>query len=366
MDEKDGRSNGLLSLIHIWGQLSNPPSAAFLENVRGFEDSIAHRRLIRMLRSRGYTTEEYIASPTHLGIPNSRVRYYLIAYLSSDPKLSPKYVAGPDQDDDIPPNWEMGLPINGNDSIQSTSSIQPISLDKYLLTHEEELNTEGGIKKYLADKKDLERLERVNFRVDVGVRSSLCTTTITKHYLGALGKGGPLLACSAEGHVLNNLSDGIWGDADLEVDDCSEKEGEIDLSKRKKIAEETVEMKKNNELITDVPKVEKSEFPHYTSSLHIDGTSKICRDRFKKLNSSSGTHLRTLTERELLRLAGFPEDFCFPASISYKSACQLVGNSINVTVVGVVLSRLVKGGFIRVDTTRPQHLKQKGKRKCLE
>ena len=50
-----------------------------LENVKGFEISNAHQLFISTLRDCKYRIREFLLSPDQFGIPNSRLRYYLLA-----------------------------------------------------------------------------------------------------------------------------------------------------------------------------------------------------------------------------------------------------------------------------------------------
>lgn len=50
-----------------------------MENVVGFEKSLARERYLKVLDEAGFTYHEYIMSPTFLGVPNTRRRYYCIA-----------------------------------------------------------------------------------------------------------------------------------------------------------------------------------------------------------------------------------------------------------------------------------------------
>eukprot|EP00388_Colpodella_angusta_P006152 GDKJ01018432.1.p1 GENE.GDKJ01018432.1~~GDKJ01018432.1.p1 ORF type:complete len:429 (-),score=77.37 GDKJ01018432.1:50-1204(-) len=324
-DEKDRRSSGLLSLIETWGSLSNPPSAAFLENVKGFEDSIAHTRLLKMLHARGYSTEEFLASPTHIGIPNSRVRYYLIAYLSGDKKAQdcPLYVPDENRDEAEAPEWLAGLPGLVRSEIPEVRRLGEFLMSKE--EEEEKIKEKGFLEKYKCDTRDLKRLEKANFFVDLCGRDSICSTTITKHYLSALGKGGPIVLCDSDGRVVEETKKAEF--------DCQskeeEEEGEGALKKRRKEVDETEEW----------------ILPSVDSELHIGKTREIAKSRFQTVPVSDPNFkfiLRTFTERELLRLAGFPDCFSFPDSVSYKSVTQLVGNSINVTVVSRVLRHLIE------------------------
>ncbi|KAL8437225.1 hypothetical protein Efla_006586 [Eimeria flavescens] len=79
LDAADGRATGLLHLLSLLEASSSPPLFFFLENVRGFEHSDTRQRMQQVLRAKGYLVKEFLLSPTQLGIPNTRVRYYCLA-----------------------------------------------------------------------------------------------------------------------------------------------------------------------------------------------------------------------------------------------------------------------------------------------
>uniref|UniRef100_A0A1A9W237 tRNA (cytosine(38)-C(5))-methyltransferase n=1 Tax=Glossina brevipalpis TaxID=37001 RepID=A0A1A9W237_9MUSC len=77
-DIEDNRSHGLM---HICSLL---PECKFvhyilMENVKGFEESLAHSMYIEALKKGGFYYREFILSPTQLNIPNTRYRYYCMA-----------------------------------------------------------------------------------------------------------------------------------------------------------------------------------------------------------------------------------------------------------------------------------------------
>ncbi|KAI0369954.1 S-adenosyl-L-methionine-dependent methyltransferase [Pilatotrama ljubarskyi] len=55
------------------------PQRLLVENVAGFETSSTRERLLATLRTLGYHTLELLITPLQFGIPNSRLRYYLLA-----------------------------------------------------------------------------------------------------------------------------------------------------------------------------------------------------------------------------------------------------------------------------------------------
>ncbi|KAF7310396.1 Dna methyltransferase [Mycena chlorophos] len=55
------------------------PTHFLVENVAGFEASTTRKILISTLQNLGYSTVELLLTPLQFGIPNSRLRYYLLA-----------------------------------------------------------------------------------------------------------------------------------------------------------------------------------------------------------------------------------------------------------------------------------------------
>lgn len=61
-------------------------------------------------------------------------------------------------------------------------------------------------------------------------------------------------------------------------------------------------------------------------------------NNLEDLELKKSLKLRFFTPKEISRLMSFPEEFNFPDSITTKQKCQLLGNSINVAVVGKLIS----------------------------
>ena len=77
LDTSDNRATGLMYLIEILPKVT--PDFIFLENVVGFEVSDSRKILVETIVRLGFQFTEWIISPTQLGIPNNRPRYYLTA-----------------------------------------------------------------------------------------------------------------------------------------------------------------------------------------------------------------------------------------------------------------------------------------------
>jgi site-specific DNA-cytosine methylase len=80
-DLEDPRATSFIRLTKILTQMPEEtlPSHLALENVAGFGESQARRRLIETLTGRGFRFQETFLCPMDLGIPMRRPRYYLAA-----------------------------------------------------------------------------------------------------------------------------------------------------------------------------------------------------------------------------------------------------------------------------------------------
>ncbi|XP_039982589.1 tRNA (cytosine(38)-C(5))-methyltransferase isoform X2 [Xiphias gladius] len=83
-DIHDPRTKSLLYLLDLLPRLRRLPRFILLENVKGFESSSARELLVKTLMECGYTFQEMMVSPTSVGIPNSRLRYFLIAKIATE------------------------------------------------------------------------------------------------------------------------------------------------------------------------------------------------------------------------------------------------------------------------------------------
>ena len=81
MASDDPRSRSFLTLVNNLSEMKCPPRYLFLENVKGFEISDTRELLKSALQSKDYHVQEVLVSPIDFGIPNSRLRYYMMAKL---------------------------------------------------------------------------------------------------------------------------------------------------------------------------------------------------------------------------------------------------------------------------------------------
>jgi len=78
-DNKDRRTDSFFHLMHTLKEMHHKPNYLLLENVKGFEVSRTRDEFVGILRSLGYEFQEFLLSPVQFGIPNSRLRFYLLA-----------------------------------------------------------------------------------------------------------------------------------------------------------------------------------------------------------------------------------------------------------------------------------------------
>ncbi|KAH8799498.1 S-adenosyl-L-methionine-dependent methyltransferase [Flagelloscypha sp. PMI_526] len=83
---RDPRAQSFLSLIDLLPTLveqGTNPTRLLVENVAGFETSTTREFLVSTLRSLSYEVTEFLLTPLQFGIPNSRLRYYCLAKLTT-------------------------------------------------------------------------------------------------------------------------------------------------------------------------------------------------------------------------------------------------------------------------------------------
>ncbi|XP_072268880.1 tRNA (cytosine(38)-C(5))-methyltransferase [Pyxicephalus adspersus] len=301
-DVSDPRAKSFLYVLEVLPRLQKTPKYILLENVKGFESSEARGTLIKTLQSCGYHFQEFLLSPTCLGIPNSRLRYFLIAKLQSEPfafqttnKILETFPST-NESEVKRTGCDLGLEVHPQaDTHQkkAASSAQcPEGDIVYKLETAEELerkqsqdndfsvhtlqdfleNTEE-ISQYLLPPKSLLRYALILDIVKPTCRRSTCFTKGYGHYVEGTGS------------VLQTATD-------------------VEISS----------VYKSLETLPDE----------------------------EKLAKLSTMKLRYFTPREIANLHGFPAKFGFPEKITIKQQYRLLGNSLNVHVVARLITLLLQ------------------------
>ncbi|XP_036935404.1 tRNA (cytosine(38)-C(5))-methyltransferase [Acanthopagrus latus] len=287
-DIADPRTKSLLHILDLLPRLSRLPRFILLENVKGFENSSAREHLVKTLMECGYTIQEFMVSPTSFGIPNSRLRYYLIAKRSTE-KISDASPHPADCDSleepsvSSPPGPVTCLPeeeMHGDEAMYKLETAkdaqrkinQNNDLSVRQIQDFMEPQMEVNMEHYLLPPKTLLRYAMLLDIVRPTCRRSVC---FTKGYGRYVEGTGSVLQCCME------------------------------------IEMESV----------------------------FRGLDQCCEE--EKLQRLLKLKLRYFTPREVANLMGFPTSFSFPEHIPTKHQYKVLGNSLNVVVVAKLIQQLV-------------------------
>ncbi|XP_051910892.1 tRNA (cytosine(38)-C(5))-methyltransferase [Hippocampus zosterae] len=289
----DPRTKSFLYILNLLPRLSQLPRYILLENVKGFETSSARQSLVEMLTTCGYTFQEVMVSPTRFGIPNSRLRYYLMA------KISTESISSKSKDSQI-----SLLPAETESPVEPSlsSPLQPVSCR----TKEEEmkdgvfykLETRTDAQRKMTQNQDLSvsRIEDfLEARHNVDMDQYLVPSEVLLRYALILDIVKP----SCRRSICFTKGYGRYVEGTGSVLQCC--------------------------LETEIESVFKN----------LDQFSEE-----EKLQQLQRLKLRYFTPREVANIMGFPKSFSFPEQIPTKQRYRLLGNSLNVVVVARLLQQL--------------------------
>ncbi|XP_050827230.1 tRNA (cytosine(38)-C(5))-methyltransferase isoform X4 [Serinus canaria] len=188
-DVSDPRTKSFLYILDILPRLQKLPKYLLLENVKGFESSSARNELLQTLATCGFKYQEFLLSPTCLGIPNSRLRYFIMAKLHQEPFSfqAPGQILTrfPDQDSEdllkekVADKLETVEEMERKHSQDNDSSIQ--MLQDFLEEENEEMS------QYFLPPKSLLRYALLLDIVKPTCRRSTCFTKGYGHYVEGTG-----------------------------------------------------------------------------------------------------------------------------------------------------------------------------------
>ncbi|CAL8311890.1 unnamed protein product [Merluccius merluccius] len=312
-DTSDPRTKSFLYILDLLPRLAALPRFILLENVKGFETSSARESLVNTLKDCSYTFQEILVSPTSLGIPNSRLRYFLIAKAppgsfsfetsseivegfpsfksSSHPAPAPPTscpcTCSNERQEAVPADPEEGVVLYKLETARDADrkSNQNADLSVRQIQEFLELGSDPGgeeveqeVSHYLLPPKTLLRYALLMDIVTPTCRRSVCFTKGYGHYVE--GTGSVLQSCvEAEMHsVFRGLAELSPGEQEQEEE---------------------------------------------------------------KLRRLRTLRLRYFTPREIANLMGFPSSLAFPEGISTKQRYRVLGNSLNVRVVATLIQLMV-------------------------
>eukprot|EP00755_Sulcionema_specki_P030920 Sspe_Gene.95496::Locus_67775_Transcript_1_1_Confidence_1.000_Length_1429::g.95496::m.95496/K15336/TRDMT1, DNMT2; tRNA (cytosine38-C5)-methyltransferase len=198
--QKDDQDPRTLPLFHLLRALqamrpSHRPLMLFIENVKNFEESRTHAHLVDVLSSLGYTFREFLINPLQAGVPNSRLRYYLVARFRGLPTPNP-----------LP--W---TPVTGCEGLGVDRP--PTRLDEFLVQRLKRWDpTEVAWNDYRLDPATVKRSSVLDI-VHPDTTGSCCFTKGYRHYAEGTGS---VMCCNRNPHevaaLLKNKKQGLTPD----------------------------------------------------------------------------------------------------------------------------------------------------------
>ncbi|KAF9562817.1 tRNA (cytosine-5-)-methyltransferase [Mortierella alpina] len=196
LDDQDNRAKPLLHLLDQLEKMTTPPTYLFLENVKNFETSRSRERLVTLLHKMGYVFRECLLAPHNFGVPNDRLRYFLMARLRSSFEHQPSSSPSSTQAEPFHPDteivyttWPFPAFVEDPKTTVEQHPFHTPTLEKFLD------KDEVAAKDYLLSRQLI--LERPNFRFDILRPSSNRSSCFTKAYGSHhVASGGGLLQTS--------------------------------------------------------------------------------------------------------------------------------------------------------------------------
>ncbi|XP_029419818.1 tRNA (cytosine(38)-C(5))-methyltransferase isoform X2 [Nannospalax galili] len=298
-DMTDPRTNSFLYILDILPRLQKLPKYILLENVKGFEVSSTRGLLIQTIENCGFQYQEFLLSPTSLGIPNSRLRYFLLAKLQSEP-----------------------LPFRVPGQVL-------MEFPKIASEHPQ---------KYAVDEENKTKARHIE--------PSMCCDS---HSTQSSRKGAVLFKLETAEEIDRKCKQ----DSDLSLRMLKDfLEADTDLNQYFLPPKSLLRYA----LLLDIVKPTSRRSTCFTKGYgsYIEGTGSVLQtaedvqleDIYKslidlppeeKIAKLSTLKLRYFTPKEIANLQGFPPAFGFPEKITVKQRYRLLGNSLNVLVVAKLI-----------------------------
>lgn len=363
-DSLDKRSSAFMHLTNALLEIKNLPKYILLENVVGFETSSCCEYFLNALDRRGYKYCQFILNTNQFGIPNQRPRYYCTATITAtsvatitDSLITEIVdISAGKIDIDLWSSSSERKPLLSH--IPGVASNPPCIIGTYLDDHVDE-------SLWLS----VETLQKsASWCLDIVVAEDTSSACFTKAYSRFMRGSGSVLLANRSGKstpVIGNhamTSSQINPDCGAVIRSTVEQTNSNEKQKYSlEISDETL-TSNSGAPMRDFPKVmdtnvnlvlKDSEikskdtfapqnrllaeptvrtFDATWSSLYLQNSTSLCSD---------SRSIRYFSDKELLRIFGFPSYISFPAHLSNRKRYELIGNSLNVTVARYLIAFLV-------------------------
>ncbi|KAI9142332.1 S-adenosyl-L-methionine-dependent methyltransferase [Paraphysoderma sedebokerense] len=308
---KDSRAKSFIYLMDtVLPSLENKPKYILIENVKGFDESDTHEFLLSQLSKLNYSYQEFHLNPYQFGIPNSRLRYYLLAKLSP---LSFNHTAVGIQCDIPSPNRTTVVQKSINEYLQSSENMTAVA------------NVPDKV---------LWKFAPIFDFVTPSSSASCCFTKGYYHYVEATGS---MLQLTEDVDVSP-----IWTEYfNLRRIHFPHLNNNFRIlphpkSKHRVLLDPISATEAPAASVTFSPATSSSADSTKDTSTQGSTTNPSLPN-----NPLSALQMRYFTPREISNLLHFPSSFSFPEITTLKQQYRLLGNSINVYVVSELIRYMV-------------------------
>merc|ERR1711935_738622 len=292
------------------------PRYMVLENVKFFERSESCKMLLEALKSRGFIYRQFLVSPTDLGIPNQRARYFLIAKRGKKMKF---------HFDPYVKNWKKK-----SIEVEPEAKKAKIDNDENIDDGDNDELDEDEIEKHIHDEPQeadypIEMYEGIN----VFVREDNASPEDQ-----ILGLKSTEKLHSLERYIQElDFADEMWRELYVLNDQLTRRFIQV----------------------LDIVRTSSSRSICFTKAYgkYAQGTGSMI-DMLEKeqLSTKADTskdrkpenfQLRYFTEMEVAGIMGFPRHFSFPSELTTRQRYAMLGNSLNVNVASLMIKLMVLG-----------------------
>ena len=323
-DCRDHRTDSFFHLLSLLPQLTHKVKYIFVENVQGFEESETRKYLLQTLKACDMDFREFLVSPTQFSIPNSRLRYYLLAKLESESEFTfPPSCSGKPFTFYPPTHKQETKPSPTQEGVENIEPLSKFCRDHYL----------GGpeFERYAVPERICAKYITGMDIVTVGDSHTCCFTKAYGHYVVGTGsilqQNGNVSLDSVYQRYLSLSSN----HQSLEEECISQVSPRTPKDNILTSGEEDVKVDAYQLPSSDVLPLPQSENEPLSKDPSVG-------EDISKLLSTLG--LRYFTEYEIAALHAFPPSFSFPDSTTLRQRYKALGNSLNIHVVQTLMQCL--------------------------
>ncbi|CAH1787568.1 unnamed protein product [Owenia fusiformis] len=342
-DSEDPRTK---SFFHILSLIPRLPCIQYIlvENVKGFETSLTRNQLVDTLTKCSFTFQEFLLTPTQFGVPNSRLRYYMIA---KQPPLQMNFT--------VQNHIMYELPEAHAEKLGEVSSAimhQHGDVPRHTVEHTDDANIvdteseDDGVPKRLKLSNDEDKMNDNEHITKVDEKHA---TTNDKHSTIVDDEHTPTKESQHDKsaiklhekytHLCEPISKYLENESEHYFTDYLVKDKELKRAWVMDIVQKTSKLsccftKRYGHHIEGAgSQIQQSQID--MSTVFSQLKKPISPEDLPILHTLK---LRYFTPREIANLLSFPQEFSFPKQTSTIQKYRVLGNSLNVLVV----SKLIK------------------------